>query len=124
MKSKFINEIRKSFESSSEVTPQWAKFFSLARRHFKKILNDDAENIVIDRGHFYFSGFFTRKLDGLIFYISCSDVRGGVGGLLIRSASSDNYNIRFEGDFEEKLLKLIRSFPDRRCNAEKFITNI
>lgn len=72
---KSIELIKKGFESSSQLTPEFAAFFRTFKSEFSKELKSvEATNIVFSRGHFYLSGFFTK--DNKVFYFSISDVRG------------------------------------------------
>jgi hypothetical protein len=113
----FIKQIRGPFESSTGTTHEWMRFFNMSRSHFRRVLKDIATKIEMHRGHFYFSGFFTRKSDGKIFYFSCDDVRFKVmdSTLLIRTAVSyEDYTggrnnfIKFNEDFENNLINFIK----------------
>jgi len=67
---------RTEFESSPELTPQFAAFSTEFQKGFKKYLTEKfhAKNIKINRGHFYEYGFFTLP-NGQIIYFSLGDVR-------------------------------------------------
>jgi len=79
--------LNKPFESSSMVTPEWKSAYRKSVNCIKKTLADIAEDIEISRGHFYFSGFFTAKTTGQVFYFSVSDVRHfPANNMLIRTA--------------------------------------
>ncbi len=66
------------FVSSSVETPE---FYILSKRLKATMQKDIEENFpnleisVWSKGHFYISGFITRKNDGAIFYFNISDVR-------------------------------------------------
>jgi hypothetical protein len=83
----FIKEYGKHFESSSGATPEWNAFFLKAKEFFTEALKEiSMGDMVIYKGHFYFSGFFTAKT-GQVYYFSISDVRFFPGNhLLIRKA--------------------------------------
>ena len=89
-----INLLKGGFVSSSGLTPEFAIFFKTFKREFKRELETiDAGNIVINRGHFHISGFFTLP-SGTIYYFSMPDVRGfkfnsgHFGSLFYRTAKS------------------------------------
>jgi len=116
MTTKFLAAAQGPFPSSSELTPEWKSFFTLVKKHLTKTLAGVAENVELSRGHFYFSGFLTRKSDGQIFYISCEDVRyyQGFNKLLVRTAKSykdytggTNGYVIVDDNFEEKLLRFL-----------------
>jgi hypothetical protein len=72
---KSIAMLRRGFESSSTLTPEFAQFYRTFKSEFtKELLSVGATNIVFSRGHFYVSGFCT--INGQIWYFSLSDVRG------------------------------------------------
>jgi hypothetical protein len=72
---KSIAMMKKGFESSSGLTPEFARFFRTFKSEFTKELQTiGATNIEFSRGHFYVSGFF-RTPDGQTWYFSISDVR-------------------------------------------------
>jgi len=130
MVSKFIREIRGGFESSSTETPEWKSFFNLAKRHLNKTLNGVAEKIELTKGHYYFCGFFTRKSDGLILYLSSGDLRSPAV-FVIRTAKSytdytggTNHKLVGDSDFEHKLLRIIKSFKDIRSNSQHFVEEL
>ena len=131
MESQFIKRLQGPFASSSTVTPEWRSFFTFAKKHFNKTLAEVADRVEIFRGHFCIHGFFTRKLDGQIFYFSFSDVRCGVDHLMIRTAKSyedytggTNNNIRLDATFEKRLLSFIEKHPVLKSNAEIFINRL
>jgi len=86
----FLKEFNQRFETSCGTTPQWASFYRKSVNWFKKNLADAVDNIQMSRGHFYFSGFFTSKKTGQIYYFSISDVRyfNTVPRMMIRTAES------------------------------------
>jgi hypothetical protein len=72
---KSIAMMKKGFESSCGLTPEFAQFFRTFKSEFTKELQTiGATNIEFSRGHFYVSGFFTTP-DGQAWYFSISDVR-------------------------------------------------
>lgn len=82
-----INELKNTeFISSSCLTQQFSNFSRKFKRVFKKeLIKLNCSNIEIDRGHFYFSGFFDYK--NKVFYFSFSDVRFFKGNpMLLRTA--------------------------------------
>ena len=84
----FLQKYNQEFESSSSTTPQWNSFYKTACATFRKGLSTVAKDIIMSKGHFYFSGFFTTT-DDRIFYFSISDVRHFPdSNLLIRTAKS------------------------------------
>lgn len=73
---KSIAMLKRGFESSSGLTPEFQQFFRTFKSEFTKELQTiGASNIVFSRGHFYVSGFFT-DVSGQAWYFSLSDVRG------------------------------------------------
>jgi len=71
-----IAMLKRGFESSSGLTPEFAEFFRTFKSEFtKELLTIGASNLVFSRGHFYVSGFFT-DVQGQAWYFSISDVRG------------------------------------------------
>jgi len=111
----FLSELGGHFESSCSATPQWNSFYRKAVNFFRKSLKDVATNIEMSKGHFYFSGFFTAKATGQIFYFSISDVRFFPGkDLLIRTAKSykdytggSNRDMPIDNRLAERVKKLI-----------------
>jgi hypothetical protein len=85
----FLSEYGKYFESSSGATPEWNAFFLKAKKFFTEALKEiSMGDMVISKGHFYFSGYFTAKT-GQAYYFSISDVRFFPGEkLLIREAKN------------------------------------
>lgn len=88
---KSINLLKRGFESSSGLTPEFSQFYRTFKSEFTKELKSiDATDIKFSRGHFYISGFYT--IDGQAWYFSLSDVRGmeyRIDRLMYRTA--DNY---------------------------------
>lgn len=110
----FIEEYYKEFESSSVTTPEWAKFFLTSKKYFTKTLKPIATGLMMSRGHFSFSGFFTA-LSGQIYYFSIADVRHFKDPLLIRTATSyedytGGYNqyLKIDENLAESLANLIK----------------
>jgi len=69
-----ISLLRKDFQSSSSVTPEFRTFSSTFKREFNRELESiGATNPEYSVGHFYISGFYTLK--GQVYYFSLSDVR-------------------------------------------------
>lgn len=104
------------FGSGTRTTPEFDSFVRKTRNDLKKSLGDIAEKIEVNKGHFYFSGFLTRKSDGQALYFSISDVRYFPGEkMLIRTAKDykdftggTNYYVPLDNDFEENLKKTIK----------------
>ncbi len=72
---KSLQLLRQGFESSSETTSEFLKFFRTFKSELTKVLTEKGCNkIEIGKGHFYVSGFFTAP-SGQVYYISLSDVR-------------------------------------------------
>ena len=119
----FLKEYGKHFESSCSSTPEWKSFYRKGCNFFKKTLKDVATDIVMSKGHFYFSGFFTVKSTGKIYYFSISDVRFFPGSdLMIRTAVSykdytggrNNY-MKVDKGLGSRLLEFIKlkeEYPD------------
>ncbi len=87
-----LKALRKGFESSSDLTKEFAQFFNTFRKEFGKELEGiGATNISFNMGHFYISGFF--DIGKQAYYFSLSDVRdfregnGMWGCLLYRTAT-------------------------------------
>ena len=71
---KSLKLIQAGFESSSETTEEFKKFFKVFKKEMTEILNKfSATNIEFTRGHFYVSGFF--DVGDNSYYFSISDVR-------------------------------------------------
>jgi len=110
-------ELSQTFESSCGLTPQWKSTFTKVKRLFKKSFADVADNIELNRGHFYFYGFLTRKTDGQIFYFSISDVRHfPCTQLLIRTAENykdfsggQNQFVTMDGNFSDNLKHFLKN---------------
>lgn len=83
--SNFLRAYGEHFESASHATPHWESFFKIARGTFRKGLEGFSTEVVINKGHFYFSGFFRDVYDN-VWYFSISDVRSKDFNLLIRTA--------------------------------------
>ena len=83
--------MKQEFESSSQLTKQFAEFYKLFKKEFSKMLREtfDVTEIQMSRGHFCAYGFF-QIVDGSIWYFSLGDVRWGVHQLLVRTAKSFN----------------------------------
>ena len=119
----FISEYGKHFESSCSATPEWNSFYRKACNFFRKTLKDVADDLVMNKGHFYFSGFFTVRETGKIFYFSISDVRHFPGGqLLIRTAKSykdysggTNQYLDVDSKFADRLLNFIKTGKASPC---------
>lgn len=72
---KSVALLRKGFESSSTLTPEFAQFFRTFKSEFTKELKKvGAVDIKFSRMHFCLSGFCT--VNGQVWYFSLSDVRG------------------------------------------------
>ena len=71
----------------SDLNPAFKSFFTKQKNAIKKVLiAKGCQNIKLDYGFYFFSGFFTAP-NGQIYYISCSDVRYfDYNQLLIRTA--------------------------------------
>ena len=116
---RFVNALKnpEHFGSGTRTTPEFDSFFRMTRNDFKKSLSDVADTIELSKGHFYFTGFLTRKSDGQVIYFSISDVRYFPGDkMLIRlakhykdySGGSNNY-VPINDQFEENLKRSIGS---------------
>jgi hypothetical protein len=72
---KSIEMLKRGFESSCSLTPEFAQFFRTFKSEFTKELKTiGATEIEFHRGHFYLSGFC--RVNGQLWYFSISDVRG------------------------------------------------
>lgn len=79
--------LKKGFESSSGLTPEFASFFRLFKSEITKVWKElGAVKIEVNRGHFYSYGF-AELADHRIYYFNLGDVRGG-GSMFIRTATS------------------------------------
>lgn len=77
---KSLAMLRKGFESSSTLTPEFAQFYRTFKSEFtKELKSQGATEIEFHRGHFYLSGFC--RVNGQLWYFSLSDVRGMDYGL-------------------------------------------
>lgn len=66
--------IKQGFQSSSQSTPEWNKFFTMFKKSFTAELKTiGAKDIEFSKGHFYISGFYTIGTQP--YYFSISDVR-------------------------------------------------
>jgi len=88
---RFIKELNGSFETNENETGYDMKKFKSTVRKMKneltKEFGDVIENVKLSAGFFHMSGFFTRKRDNQVMYISIGDVRHGFAGtMLIRTA--------------------------------------
>ena len=83
---KSLKLIQAGFQSSSETTEEFKKFFKVFIEEMTVILKEFwAEKIEFTRGHFYVSGFF--DIGDNVYYFSISDVRYFPGeDLLVRIA--------------------------------------
>ena len=81
------------FESSSMLTPEFAKFAREYKQAIKKMMGADYEILNWSRGHFYVSGFVKNKKSGKLAYFSISDVRffpeAWFKNMLVRTAKYD-----------------------------------
>lgn len=108
------------FGSGTRTTPEFDSFYRKTVNDFKKHFSDVADNIQLSKGHFYFSGFLTRKRDGQVIYFSISDVRFFPGErMLIRTAKSyrdytggRNHSVPIDSKFEENFKKAIDSLQE------------
>ena len=56
---KSLAMLRKGFESSSTLTPEFAQFYRTFKSEFtKELKSQGATEIEFHRGHFHLSGFF------------------------------------------------------------------
>ena len=70
-----VAQLKRGFESSSGLTPEFDWFYRTFKREFtSELMSVGCTDIVFSRGHFYVSGFFT--FNGQPFYFSLPDVRG------------------------------------------------
>jgi hypothetical protein len=116
---RFVNDIRcpDHFGSGTRTTPEFDSFVKRTRNDFRKHLADVAEEIHIDKGHFYFYGYLTRKSDGQAIYFSISDVRYFPGDKMLIRAAKDyhdytggpNNYVPIDRDFEANLKRAIRN---------------
>lgn len=81
-----------TFESSSGLTEEFARFSRDMKKELKKIMID-YELVNYSRGHFYYSVFFKNIKNDKLVYISSSDVRyfqdNWYNNLLIRTAEHE-----------------------------------
>jgi hypothetical protein len=86
MKLKFIEDLRQTFESSIGPTEQFQSFCRRFKTDFTKYLESiGATHLVLGRGHFEISGFFT--VGSQAWYFSIGDVRWNKNEMLLRTAS-------------------------------------
>jgi len=89
--SKIEKWAKHEFESSSLVTPDFAKFVSDFKKEFKKDLEGSCLSVGrIIVGHFEISGFVVNNNTGKIAYFSVGDVRWGnwYYKILVREAAT------------------------------------
>jgi len=81
---------RKNY-SGKDLGQDFKDFFRKEKARLTKILKSKGcNNIEMNYGFYYFSGFFTSST-GQVYYFSCSDVRHfGYDKLLIRTAKDYN----------------------------------
>jgi hypothetical protein len=114
----FIGLLRQTFESSSELTPQFQHFYMTFRSDMKKFLKErGAKDMKFNRGHFHVFGFF--EMQGQIWYFSTGDVRWfKKDGMLLRTAKSfedytggSNNTVRFDNEeqFTEDFERITQS---------------
>lgn len=80
------------FESSSQLTEEFALFAKEYKTELCKLLVGKYQLITFNRGHFYLSGFIKNLATDKIVYFSTSDVRGNeqwYTAILIRTAEYD-----------------------------------
>jgi hypothetical protein len=119
---RFVQALKnhEQFGSGTRTTPEFDSFYRKTVNDFKKHFSDVADNIQLSKGHFYFSGFLTRKRDGQVIYFSISDVRYFPGdAMLIRTAKSyqdytggRNHRVTIDQDFEQNFKKAIDSLQE------------
>lgn len=83
----------RSFESSCGPTQEWRAFGRAMHATLKRIAGADY-TVAFQRGHFYFSAFFTNRRTGRLAYLLSGDTRCGGRNtwetkLIIWAASSD-----------------------------------
>ena len=81
------------FESSSELTPEFATFARAFKKHIISNAANEFELVNWSRGHFDVSGFLKNKANGKLVYFSTCDVRqfpdAWYNDVLIRTAQHD-----------------------------------
>jgi hypothetical protein len=83
---KSLEMLERGFESSSSLTPEFAKFYRTFKSEFtKELKSQGATEIEFHRGHFYLSGFC--RVNGQLWYFSLPDVRG-IGYTLKNNSNS------------------------------------
>lgn len=66
--------LKRDFESSCGLTPEFAHFYKTFKKEFtEELMSVGAGDIQMSRGHFYVSGFFTK--DGQPYFFCLPDVR-------------------------------------------------
>ncbi len=79
-----------TFESSSQLTPEFSIFARKYRAALARTLGLGYKEQSFSRGHFYCSAFFMNASSGKLVYVSCPDVRytpdGWDNQILIRTA--------------------------------------
>jgi hypothetical protein len=110
----YYEMVNQTFQTSCSATPQFNQFYKDVTKHLKKTLKDVAEDFKFSKGHFYLSGFFSRK-DGQYIYFCTHDVRF-TKGFYIRTAKDlkdytggKNCNIKIDNDFEKNLVEAVKS---------------
>ena len=101
------------FESSTTHTAQYLEFYKIFKKEFKVVLKPYCKEILINKNHFYISGFF-RLNDNRVYYFSIGDLRLNKDNLLIRTAKdfkdysggSNNY-ISLNENFINNLIKYL-----------------
>lgn len=84
---KSLKLLKKGFESSSGLTPEFNTFYKTFKKEFTiELQTIGATDIRFSKGHFYFSGFYT--VDNQIYYFSISDVRFFPTDILYRTAKN------------------------------------
>ena len=83
------------FQSSASETFEFCIFNKRLKSAMQADIKEHFPNLEISawtKGHFYISGFITRKTDGAIFYFNIEDVRGiDVSNNLILYRSARNF---------------------------------
>ena len=70
-----------SFESSSELTPEFRSFATKLKRRLTKAVEAEGLKVVdFSRGHFYCFGFALNPVTGKYAYFNIGDVRWGIMG--------------------------------------------
>ncbi len=115
---RFVKEHHETqFGGGTHTTPAFDSYVRKTRNEFKKVFSDIASKIKIRGGHFYWSGFLTRKRDGLVVYFCVSDVRfSREQPMMVRTAKNykdytggHNQWVNIDADFEENFRRKINS---------------